>query len=180
MSLGAMVAIDWASRYPEEIGRCVLINTSLRGHSPFYHRLRPGNYWRLLQMALSVSPAFREQAVLSMTSARGDPATLQRWIEFHRRNPVSRSNALRQLLAAARFSAAAHCPPVEFLLLASVSDRLVDVSCSRLLAARWGVPLREHPTAGHDLPLDDAPWLIDHLRLWLADAAPGTEETPQP
>ena len=39
MSLGAMVAVAWATRHPGEIVGCVLINTSMRPVSPFYHRL---------------------------------------------------------------------------------------------------------------------------------------------
>ena len=40
LSLGGMVAVEWASRYPQEIARCVLVNTSMRPYSPFYLRLR--------------------------------------------------------------------------------------------------------------------------------------------
>ncbi|WP_295678940.1 alpha/beta hydrolase, partial [uncultured Nevskia sp.] len=36
MSLGAMAASSWASRYPQELDACVLINTSLR---PFRSRM---------------------------------------------------------------------------------------------------------------------------------------------
>lgn len=166
MSLGAMVAVDWASRYPGDVESCVLINTSLRGASPFYRRLRPANYWRLLRLALTRSAIVREQTVLAMTSNRRAAGTVERWIEFQRRCPVSRKNALSQLLAAARFKAPAK-PPCGCLLLASTRDRLVSVECSRSIADLWSVSLYEHPTAGHDLPLDDGQWLIDQLCRWL-------------
>ena len=52
MSLGAMVAVDWAARHPEELAGCVLINTSLRPFSPWYQRLRPANYGALLRPAV--------------------------------------------------------------------------------------------------------------------------------
>jgi pimeloyl-ACP methyl ester carboxylesterase len=39
-----MVAVEWASRYPQEIARCVLINTSMRPYSRFHQRLRWQNY----------------------------------------------------------------------------------------------------------------------------------------
>lgn len=167
MSLGAMVAIDWAGRYPHEIGRCVLINTSLRRLSPFYRRLQAANYRRLLGLVLSASPEHRERSVLAMTSVRNDPETVGRWAGFQRRFPVSRENALRQLIAAARFDAGGAPPPVAPLLLASRRDQLVDVSCSRRLAACWQAPLFEHPTAGHDLPRDDGQWVLDRIRDWL-------------
>jgi hypothetical protein len=34
--------------------------------------------------------------------------------------------------------------------------------------------LREHPTAGHDLPLDDPDWVIGEIAQWLP-RVPGTE-----
>lgn len=168
MSLGAMVAIDWASRYPAEIGRGVLINTSLSGVCPFFLRLRPRNYWRLLRMALSESDAYWEQSVLAMTSRRDDPQLVRRWTEFRRLHPAGKANALRQLLAAARFSAPNGRPSADLLLLASTDDRLVNVVCSRAISKRWEIPLIEHPSAGHDLPLDDGPWVAEQVRRWLA------------
>jgi pimeloyl-ACP methyl ester carboxylesterase len=166
MSLGAMVAIDWASRYPQELSRCVLINTSLRGFCPFFQRLRPRNYWRLLRMALSTSDSFWERSVLAMTSRDDDRQLALRWAEFRRRYPVSKTNSLRQLLAAARSSAPTEAPSTDLLLLASTHDRLVNVACSRAIAERWSIPLVEHPSAGHDLPLDDGPWVVDQVRRW--------------
>lgn len=166
MSLGAMVAVDWASRYPQEVESCVLINTSLRGVSPFYRRLRPASYGRLLRILLSRSARVREGAVLAMTSRHAPAGTIERWIEFRQRCPVSNKNALRQLLAAARFKRPAK-PPCGCLLLASTRDRLVSVECSRSIADLWSVSLYEHPCAGHDLPLDDGRWVVEQLRGWL-------------
>ena len=53
LSLGGMVAVEWAHRYPQEIARCVLINTSMRPYSPFYRRLRWQNYGALLRQLLT-------------------------------------------------------------------------------------------------------------------------------
>src|SRR5437868_3656317 len=36
MSLGAMVAVALAAQYPSELGRCVLINTSMRPFNTFH------------------------------------------------------------------------------------------------------------------------------------------------
>ena len=47
MSLGGMVATSWAQRYPIEIGRLVLINTSTRPFSSLTDRLRPTNWAKL-------------------------------------------------------------------------------------------------------------------------------------
>ena len=40
MSLGAMVCIDWAQRFGQEVSCLVLINTSMRPHNSMLQRLR--------------------------------------------------------------------------------------------------------------------------------------------
>jgi hypothetical protein len=73
---------------------------------------------------------------------------------------------LRQLLAAALFTAPAVAPGSAALLLASTQDDLVNVACSRSVAQHWQWPLLEHPRAGHDLPLDDGTWVIQQIKAW--------------
>ena len=69
MSLGAMVAVDWMQRFPDDIAACVLINTSLRGFSPFHQRLRWRNYGDLLALARTwTRPAQAESIIYRMTS----------------------------------------------------------------------------------------------------------------
>lgn len=177
LSLGAMVAVAWAEAWPEELAACVLVNTSLRPMSPWYRRLRPAAYGQLIAALLSRDVRLRERSVLAVTSHRFPAGTtrrdvlLDRWAAWGSSAPVSRGNALRQLLAAARFRASTTAPKMPTLLLASTTDRLVDVQCTRTLAKAWGCPLVEHPWAGHDLPLDDREWLIDQLVSWLHDDA---------
>jgi predicted alpha/beta hydrolase family esterase len=79
---------------------------------------------------------------------------------------VSRANALRQLFAAARFRACVAKPLTPTLVLASVLDHLVSVECSRALASAWQCTLSLHPSAGHDLPLDDGQWVIAKVLEW--------------
>lgn len=169
MSLGAMVAVAWSSAHPQEIESCVLSNTSLRPLSPFYHRLRPVAYPLLLRQALSKpSPRSAEQAVLDLTSRHHEQTreVLASWTEWRRSHPVSRANGLRQLGAAIRFRAPATAPAVRLLLLNGAGDRLVSPRCSQVLAAQWRAPLRVHPSAGHDLPLDDGDWVARQIGDW--------------
>lgn len=170
MSLGAMVAVDWASAHPAEVTHCVLVNTSLRPFSPFYRRLRPANYPTLLRVALGVRAQAAERAVLRMTSVvhADDSALAQDWAAFRAAHPVSAGNALRQVLAAACYRAPLAPPAGDTLLLAGAGDGLVDPECSRVIATRWCRELRVHPTAGHDLPLDDGPWVAAQVADWLA------------
>lgn len=170
MSLGAMVASDWAARYPYELKAVVLINTSLRPFSAFFRRLRPSNYWSLLALSLfRLSLRQREARVLAMTT-RLQPQperVLDDWVRLQRRHPVRRRNALRQLLAAVRYRASPARPHPPMLLLCSKGDELVDWRCSQAISRAWGAPLRLHAQAGHDLPLDDGDWVARNVVDWL-------------
>lgn len=170
MSMGAMVAVEWAVQCPDELAGCVLINTSLRPFSPWFHRLRPANYAALLGLALWPQPdRNRERTVLRLTSRHhvGDDTVIDAWTALRRAHPVSATNAPRQLLAAARYRAPALAPKVAMLVLASARDGLVDMSCSQRLAAQWRIEIHTHPTAGHDLPLDDGAWVVARVREWV-------------
>ena len=167
MSLGAMVAVAWAHDYPQEIAAQVLINTSMRPFSPIYQRLLPANYGALLKLIVSgATPEEWERTILRITSNHAVDDVLPTWLELRRQCPVSRANALRQLLAAARFRACVARPHTPTLVLASVLDQLVSVECSKALARAWQCALILHPSAGHDLPLDDAQWVIAKVLEW--------------
>jgi predicted alpha/beta hydrolase family esterase len=56
---------------------------------------------------------------------------------------------------------------VPILVLTSVQDELVDTRCSERLAAAWHCDIARHPSAGHDLPLDDAAWVLGQVERWL-------------
>lgn len=170
MSLGAMAAVAWAARHPDEIRGAVLINTSLRPFSPFYRRLKPDSYFRLLKLALpGTSEQDRESTIMALTSHQADypEEVLKNWVAYRREYPVSSRNALRQLVAAARFRAPHTRPAAPLLILASEHDALVDHSCSHQLARHWTTAFAEHPTAGHDLPLDDGLWIARQVGRWL-------------
>ncbi|MGC2164797.1 MAG: alpha/beta hydrolase [Gallionella sp.] len=169
-SLGAMVSVAWNERFPGEIEKLVLINTSLAPFNPFYHRLRPENYPGLIWTMLFGSMANRERLILDVTSnlrrLENGQTVLMQWIGYSVQAPVARKNILRQLLAAATFRAKVNKPSIPVLLLASEHDRLVDVKCSHALAKFWDCPILMHPAAGHDLPLDDAEWVLHQCVQW--------------
>ncbi|BBB69596.1 alpha/beta hydrolase [Undibacterium sp. YM2] len=173
VSLGAMVALAWADRYPDDLQRMVLINTSVAPHNPFYHRLRPANYPALITTMLFGSSEQRERLILRITSnlqtAEQVKAIIKRWTAYAQEKPISVDNILRQLLAAMRFRAPPYSDKVPLLLLAGEQDKLVNAACSRKLAGLWHCPLHLHPTAGHDLPLDDAGWVIQQVVNWQVD-----------
>ena len=167
LSMGAMVAVQWAHSHPQEVVAQVLMNTSMRPFSPVFQRLKVGNWPTLLHLALGATPLEWEAAVLRMTAARPHPEVLAQWVRWHATCPVSRLNALRQLLAAARFNAPPGAPKRPTLLLASTHDQLVSVRCSQALAQAWQVPLQQHPSAGHDMTLDDPMWVVEAVQAWI-------------
>ena len=177
LSLGAMTAISWLHDYPAEVAAAVVINTSVSRFSPFWKRLRPENYRRiLLQGLLTRDPLVRERTILDITtnlvSAEMREQIARRWVGYAQTAGVTRLNALRQLFAAARFSAPAQLPSaVPVLVLNGGGDRLVNPDCSRALARGWQLPLEVHPRAGHDLTLDDGPWAVEQIAGWVATGA---------
>lgn len=172
MSLGAMVTVDWMHRHPEEVADAVLINTSLRPHSPPWRRLQPQHYPTILRLLLTRAPACAwENAILQMTTrhpAVNSDTLLAQWLQLRAQHPVATANGLRQLWAATRYQAPRSAPPAPVLLLNGEGDRLVHPSCSSVLASAWGAPLIKHPTAGHDLPLDAGPWVVQQVLQWLS------------
>lgn len=166
MSMGAMVAVAWAEAHPSDIEACVLINTSFGGFNPLHQRLRPRAWPRLLRTLLAGSDESRERILFQLTSRLAPEASaVTAWVAIRRARPVRLKNALRQLLTAARFKAPARAL-VPTLILAGAADGLVDPRCSLEIARRWACDLAIHPEAGHDLPLDDGPWVAQQVRSW--------------
>jgi pimeloyl-ACP methyl ester carboxylesterase len=171
LSLGAMVAAEWAYCAADEIRACILLNTSMRPFSPFYRRLRYQSYPTVARIiAQGGQVGTRERLILGLVSNRPERrlALLPDWTAFQHTAPASPRNALRQLYAAARYAAPRTPPAVPILLLASKQDRLVDYACTLDIARHWGVPYRLHGAAGHDLPIDDGAWVIEQVKAWLA------------
>ncbi|MEQ1515474.1 MAG: alpha/beta hydrolase [Usitatibacteraceae bacterium] len=172
MSMGGMVASAWAQQHPREIEACVLINTSFNTFNSLDERMRPTAWPKLLRLVCTSNPRRREQLVFNLTSRLAEPPAglLDQWVAWRQARPVRVQNALRQLLAAARFRAPATAPAWT-LVLASAHDRLVNVQCSTEIARRWNCAIATHPTAGHDLPLDDGRWVAREIRAWLTSSS---------
>ncbi|MBX3640656.1 MAG: alpha/beta hydrolase [Nitrosomonas sp.] len=166
ISMGGMIAIDWMSRYPAEVKSAVLINTSARHLSPFYHRLRLAAGLHIVKMFFH-SPIQREADILALTSNKwaDNRSQLAIWQAWQRQNPVSFKNAINQCLAAIKFSIRSY-PYQPMLVIAGKADRLVNYCCSVRLAQVLRAEYIQHETAGHDLPLDEPEWLVDVIQAW--------------
>ncbi|NJL25259.1 MAG: alpha/beta hydrolase [Calothrix sp. SM1_5_4] len=170
ISLGAMVAVEWMRQKPEDLSGCVLINTSLRTVSPFYHRLRWQVWGDFLKILSIQSPREREKAIVDLliNSEEARAKALAIWTKIAIERPVSYRDFAAQLFAAARFDPEFTKSEIPVLLLSGLGDRMVEPSCSTALHERWGWPIERHPWAGHDLPWDDPDWVVRKIQSWAA------------
>jgi pimeloyl-ACP methyl ester carboxylesterase len=168
-SLGGMVAWEWMKAYPEDICGAVLINISLAGLSPFYHRLRWQSYGKFVAMVWKRGIQHREPEILKLVSNRRDQyeQIAKEWIAIQRQRPVSPKNTYRQIIGAANYDPGEMKPDQPVLLLNSNGDKLVAPHCSEAIHEKWAIELRTHPWAGHDLTLDAGSWVISEMRSWM-------------
>lgn len=164
ISLGGVLATYWAQKFPQEVSHLVIINSS-SGLSPFYKRLIPRNYYRLIQHLISPQPEQLEKLILSTTSNNRNiwEAQVTENIEFLKVHPVSAKNFLRQLDLATQVDFT-EVPVAHKLVLTSKADRLVSAECSEIIAKQWSCEIQLHEKAGHDLSMDDANWVIDKIK----------------
>ncbi|MBL8992535.1 MAG: hypothetical protein JNM63_04295 [Spirochaetia bacterium] len=112
-----------------------------------------------LKMLFLKKPFDREKTLLALTcnSYQGPPMAVHEgaWLK----------PALLQLFGAIRFRAP-EASSVPTLLVKSAHDRLINSKCSERLSKSLGFPIAVHPTAGHDLALDDPEWLIEKILAW--------------
>ena len=167
ISLGGMIAAAWAKKFPDEVSHLVAINTSSKA-SPFYKRLQPKNYLKIIKLLKGGNSNKTEEFILSVSSNREDiwRKQFKENFSFAEQHPVKIRNFVRQLKLASSANLKSK-PNAECLLLASEQDRIVHVDCSREIAKQWQCPIEFHETAGHDLPLDDASWVIRRIANWL-------------
>ncbi len=163
-SLGGMVAIDWASRYPQDFETVVTLNTSFKNLSSFWQRLKPNSLFTLLKILKSSQPIEKEKGIISLVSnlRSDDPEVIKEWSAILENKETNSKNFLRQLYAASRFSAPSILK-TPLVVLASRQDKMVSHKCSVKLAECYQAQLRLHPKAGHDMALDATDWLVNEL-----------------
>lgn len=163
ISLGGMLATKWAQMQPEKVQQLVLINSS-SGLSPFYDRLIPANYGQIIRSLFSKSAEIKEELILSMTVNQEEiwRRQMAENTEFLKQHPVTKRSFVNQLLLTTQINFN-DVPTCAKLILNSNADRLVKPSCSERIAKAWQCPLETHESAGHDLTLDDAEWVIQKI-----------------
>lgn len=169
LSLGGMIALKWAEQEPNNFEKIVLINSS-SCLSPFFERLKIFNAFKYFSFRTLFNLRAQEKAKYHLTCNQRpmNESLLDRWVEIQRQHPVSVSNQLKQLFAAAQFKppAASKLPPIHVLY--SLKDNLVSYKASESLINFYHATFDQHATAGHDLPQDDPDWISEKLYLLLS------------
>ena len=166
-SLGGMVAMDWAHRYSGDFHRVVLLNASAGNLSPWHKRMRFDVLPRVAKALAARTRVDQEREILGITTRLVPDldGMARTWAGFMESQPVTRLTFVRQLAAAIRYRAPGALP-MPTLVLSSARDGLVHSECSRRLAEHFEAEHRIHPTAGHDLAIDDPAWTARAIADW--------------
>lgn len=164
ISLGGMAAMKWAELYPAEVASVSIINSSLSQYSSFDKRLLPTNYEVLIKTLFLTNTYEQEENILKITSNKfeDNKINLKSFADFSLHHQVTKINFLRQLILAKSIHIES-IPLVPFKIISSKYDRLVSSSCSDDIFTKLGGTQFIHPTAGHDLPIDEPVWLSEIL-----------------
>lgn len=171
VSMGGMIAIQFAYQFPDLVNSLVLMNTSIKGVNSIRLRLKPYGMINFFKVMFAFTTEKREDIILNMVSNN----TLTReeirptWIKIQKENPVSKLNSFLQTFAAFRFSyPGVKIPAEKMLFLAGKGDNLCDYRCSEQLNKLFkGSSLSIHETAGHNIIDDDSEWVSQEITNFL-------------
>ncbi len=173
ISLGGMIALDWATAEPDLFEKLIVINSSTSDVAKPLERFNIKLIPEILKVLMNPKPEFTEKMILKITSNRyqnKDPkilALLSEQIKWRRERPITRTTFLNQLYAGATYTLPPTRPKPKAVLFSSDGDRLVSPHCSSRMALQLGVRQIKHPWAGHDLVLDDPEWLANQIADWM-------------
>ncbi|WP_372378471.1 alpha/beta fold hydrolase [Vibrio natriegens] len=168
ISMGSMLASHWAHTLPDQVASLTLINPSFSRYSPFWRRININALFSMAVSRLKGSNAF-QQSILKWTSpvSANQPDVLAHHIKLARQHPVSFSNTIRQLYAAAQFKGQSSPPACPSQVIVSTADKLVDSRCGEAIAKAWQAEIVHFDCDAHDLPLAQPQALTNYLLHWL-------------
>lgn len=167
ISLGGMVAMQWADSHPEDLAGIAIAASSASDLSSLLQRFSLVGVGSVVLNRFTRDPVTRQRRLAWLLSTRRDirDRVVREWVQIERDRPVSFTTIRAQMDAAARWRA-----PLSLrrpsLFLVGRKDRLVHPDCSRTLARRYAAPLEEHPHAGHDLTTDAPEWVAQQCMRW--------------
>lgn len=167
-SLGGILALEWAHQHPDEVDSVVVINGS-QSDSFLFRRMRPSALAKIVRFSLARDPLQSQLLSLGMTTSlplEKRKILAEKWHQRAEEYPIRPQNFIRQMVLASRLPARKETK-VPVLLVHSKNDQVVHPSCSLKIASRWKAPMADHPTAGHDITLEDPQWVLDQLASWI-------------
>ena len=167
VSLGSMLAIEWAKRYPQDLKGLVICNTSASNLSPITERISTFALKQFAQITQARTATQRESLILELVSRHfsKDVSKAEEWAQWAPPVKSLIHTGLRQLSVASRFQLESPIS-VPSLAICSLYDRLLSPSATVKVANVLKAKLVYHYESGHDLPLDDPSWFADQISLW--------------
>lgn len=161
ISMGAMIALTWEYQFPNDFEKIFIINTSAKNFSSPFKRFSLETIFKLPKLIFSESLT-QEKTILDITLnlKKVDDKLIDNAMKLIGQK-TSTKNFFIQLNAAANFSLPSFNPNqnLKIIVICSLKDRLVDSSSSLKISSYLKTKIFIHPSAGHDLPLDDGEWL---------------------
>lgn len=172
ISLGGMVAWEWATRFPNDFDGMVMINSSLAGVSPTLKRLQPKALVDFFRIAATPKGEVKEKLILDLCSNHPENSKKIHpyWTQLSLEANMHFPNVLNQLLAGMRFRPK-KIPSLPMLVVAARHDRLAHYSCSQSIAqlTRAKFVLCEDKSVGHAFHVDGPQFLVKEIKAWLAE-----------
>ncbi len=165
ISMGAMIAMLWAERYPHDFSAGIFINSSAGNLSSIRERFSPQAMKMVGELFFKEDYIERERAILNLTTKKilVTDELVQEYAKYSEEFPIKRGNFLRQIYAASKFKV-----PQELsfspIILNGKFDSLASPKCSDILANHFKVPLYRDSESGHDLPLDNPEWIVKTIK----------------
>lgn len=172
LSLGAMTVLAGLNDFENRSAKITLINTSDRRLSTISERFQLKLIPTLLKEIILFRPRVIESIILRLTvnhfalNTKRGAEYLQKNLDIFKKYPFTRGLFMKQILAGTRFSSppkSSLTRPNSMQFLASKQDRLVNSQCSQRLALDYDCSIHMHPTAGHDLSIDDPEWTAQRI-----------------
>lgn len=170
MSMGGMIALDWASRFPDDFNGAIIINSSASDLLAPWQRMSPQTMLMISKLFFKNDLRQREREILKATTnkVQFEGEILDLWTKYEEEHPISRDTFLRQISSAALFKSPAQIS-IPLCFIASKADKLANYQNSEMFAKKYQANLYLHQDAGHDLSLDDPEWLADKTAEWIAN-----------
>jgi alpha-beta hydrolase superfamily lysophospholipase len=160
ISLGGMISLDWVDHHPSDFTHAIIINSSAKDLGNTTERFNLKFYPKILKTICYPTMEAREKLILEMTSNHYEEHATQlpQLIEWQQSAPASRQTFYQQLRAAMKYRSPNQII-IPSLVISSTQDQLVSSNCSFRLAEKLKATHVSHPTAGHDISLDEPEWL---------------------